>query len=79
MLQCPCGATARLADQNNRLSLRETGRIERRQRLIQSAVAALEFMRLSHIHDNAILVTQRLHQLIVFDGWDARRTRQFLQ
>jgi hypothetical protein len=73
-MQCLRGAAAGLADQYDGLSLRETGRVELRQRMIEGTrdMAALEFMGFADINQNTRLFTQRLYQFVVFDGRHAR-------
>jgi hypothetical protein len=71
--QCFSRAATGLTDQDDRFSMRDPGRIERRQWMIQGTgnVTAPKFMRLSDIDENTFILAEGLHQLVMFDGRDA--------
>jgi hypothetical protein len=63
------GAATRLADQYDGFSLRDLGRVELRQWMIQRTgdVTSAKFMGLADIDENAILLAEGLHQFLMFN------------
>jgi len=79
--QCSGGAATCLADQYDGLTLRDLGRVELRQWMIQRTgdVTGAKFMGLADIDENAIFLAEGLHQFLVFNRRHARCTHQFTQ